>query len=281
MKYCVKIIEPFGYLHSGVFSEVKELIISGLKYLGRPVLSLDNYNSEDVRYIILGANLLKYTKKNASSLFKRDTIVINLERFGHESIFDQYYLNILKKFEIWDFSEINMNRINSKYHTDIKKFLPLGYVEELNRIEKKEVENIDVLFIGSLSKRREKILQEMLQLNINAQHLFGVYSDERDKIIARSKLLLNMHYHDFGSLEQVRIFYYLINSKPVLSEMSDDEGENKIYKNAICLQEYKNLSWKALELLNNDNDLKRYSSLGHEFIKKQNFIEKLKENLNI
>jgi len=60
-----------------------------------------------------------------------------------------------------------------------------------------------------------------------------------------------MHYHDIGSLEHVRIFYYLINSKPFLSEKSDDEQENEIFKNAICLAEYKDLPWRALELLNN------------------------------
>jgi len=51
----------------------------------------------------------------------------------------------------------------------------------------------------------------MSQLNINVKHLFGFYGHERDKIILRSKLLLNMHYNDIGSLEHVRIFYYLIN----------------------------------------------------------------------
>jgi hypothetical protein len=283
MKYCPKIIQPLDFLHYQVFSEVYEFIICGLKNLKHEVVSSENYNLENVRYIILGANLLKFIPKEKRPIFKKDTIIINLERFGHQEIFDQDYLDILKSFEVWDFSSLNMKRINFQYNLKIKKFLPLGYVKELEKIKKKEDEreDIDVLFIGSLSDRRTKILQEMSQLNINVKHLFGFYGHERDKIILRSKLLLNMHYHDIGSLEHVRIFYYLINSKPVLSEKSDDEQENEIYKNAICLQEYKNLSWKALELLNNDNDLKRYASLGHEFIKKQNFIEKLKENLNI
>lgn len=281
MKYCVKIIEPTNFLHSQVFAEVKELIIYGLKHLKYDVLSLDSYNLDNVRYIILGANLLKFISKDKRPILKRDTIIINLERFGHEEIFDQDYLDILKNFEIWDFSKTNIERLNSKYHLNIKKFLPLGYAESLKKIyNKKDEEDIDVLFIGSLSDRRSQILKEISQLNINIKHLFGSYGHERDKIIQRSKLLLNIHYHEIGSLEHVRIFYYLINSKPVLSEKSDDEEENLTYKNAICLEEYKNLSWKALELLNNSNDLERYSRNGFKFIRDLKFIDKLKENLN-
>lgn len=282
MKYCLKIIQPLDFLHYQVFSEVYELIIYGLKNLKYEVLSSENYNLENVRYIILGANLLKFIPKEKRPIFKKDTIIINLERFGHQEIFNQEYLDILKSFEVWDFSSLNMKRINLQYNLKIKKFLPLGYVKELEKIKKKEDEreDIDVLFIGSLSDRRTKILQEMSQLNINVKHLFGFYGHERDKIILRSKLLLNMHYHDIGSLEHVRIFYYLINSKPVLSEKSDDEQENEIYKNAICLAEYKDLPWRALELLNNKYDLKKYAKIGHEFIKEQKFIEILKRNLN-
>jgi len=281
MKYCPKIIQPLDFLHYQVFSEVYELIIYGLKNLKYEVVLSENYNLENVRYIILGANLLKFIPKERRPIFKKDTIIINLERFGHQEIFDQHYLHILKSFEVWDFCSLNMQRINSQYNLNIKKFLPLGYVKELEKIKKKdEREDIDVLFIGSLSDRRSKILYEISQLNINVKHLFGIYGHERDKIISRSKLLLNMHYHDIGSLEHVRIFYYLINSKPFLSEKSDDEQENEIFKNAICLAEYKDLPWRALELLNNNNELKKYAKIGHKFIKQQKFIETLKTNLN-
>jgi len=281
VKYSVKIIEPQGFFHTGVFTEVQELIISGLKELRHEVLSLDNYNQEDVRYIILGANLLHLISQSERPIFKKNTVIVNLERSGHDKAFDQNYLKILKDFEVWDFSETNLNRINFKYNLNIKKFLQLGYVKELEKIKRysEETQDIDVLFIGSLSKRRIKILETMAQLNLNVKHLFGVYGNERDKIISRAKLLLNLHYHEIGSLEQVRIFYYLINSKPILSEKSDDDKENEIYNDAVCLSDYNDLPWKALELLNNNDDLKKFSINGYKFIKQQNFIESLRENL--
>ena len=87
----------------------------------------------------MGANLLKFIPKEKRPIFKKDTIIINLERFGHQEIFDQDYLDILKSFEVWDFSSLNMKRINLQYNLKIKKFLPIGYVKELEKIKKKKM----------------------------------------------------------------------------------------------------------------------------------------------
>ena len=53
--------------------------------------------------------------------------------------------------------------------------------------------------------------------------LFGVYGSERDAYIARSKIVLNVHYYQAQLLEQPRIAYLLNNRRFVVSEASEND----------------------------------------------------------
>ena len=55
-------------------------------------------------------------------------------------------------------------------------------------------------------------------MGINVKALFGVYGRERDKLIARSKIVLNMHHYSSQIFEIVRVFYLLTNRKAVVAE---------------------------------------------------------------
>jgi O-methyltransferase/8-demethyl-8-(2,3-dimethoxy-alpha-L-rhamnosyl)tetracenomycin-C 4'-O-methyltransferase len=48
--------------------------------------------------------------------------------------------------------------------------------------------------------------------------VFGVYGAERDALIARAKVVLNMHYYDSSIFEIVRVSYLLANRKAVVAE---------------------------------------------------------------
>ena len=176
---------------------------------------------------------------------------------------------------------MNIDRINRRYNLKINKCIQLGYTEELNRINLKEFKDrdIDILFCGSLSNRRKAILDEMFYLNLKIVHLFGVYGKVRDDYVSRSKLLLNLHYHEFGSLEQVRIFYYLSNQCAVLSEKSDDNNENKDFENMIFLSDYKDIPKKALDLVKNNSEIKLKSSQGFKHFKEKKIEDNLRNIL--
>jgi hypothetical protein len=50
------------------------------------------------------------------------------------------------------------------------------------------------------------------------EFLAGVYREERDRLIARAKVVLNMHYYDARVFEIVRVSYLLSNEKAVVAE---------------------------------------------------------------
>jgi len=277
MKYSIIICEPKGFKHSGVFYEVAELIYFGFKKLNYDCIITTHFNIPDRRQIVLGANLLQLT----NIILKEDSIILNLERAGHDEQFSENYCTLLRKYEVWDFSWLNIDRINRRYNLKINKCIQLGYTAELNRINLKDFKDrdIDILFCGSLSNRRKAILDEMSNLNLKIVHLFGVYGKTRDEYISRSKLLLNLHYHEFGSLEHVRIFYYLSNQCAVLSEKSDDDNENKDFKNMIFLSDYKDIAKKALDLIHNNNAIELKSLEGFKIFKEKKIEDNLRNTL--
>jgi hypothetical protein len=274
-KIAILIIKPPGFIHWRVFEEVAYSIFFALKKFGIDVLLTDDVSLNDRKYIVLGANLIKGSNINLN----KDTIIYQLEREDSDEQFDKFYLDLLKNFEVWDFSKHNAESINRKYNTKIKKILPISFVPELQCISHNLKKDIDVLFIGSSSPRREKIIHDMKRMNINVIHLFGSYGLDRNNYIGRSKLLLNMHFHRPGLFEHVRIFFYLSNSCAVLSEESSHYDENIKLLNKMFIEKYENLAFKALELINDVDQLETVSKNGFIYAKNQSLEKNIKELL--
>src|SRR5262249_55443542 len=114
--------------------------------------------------------------------------------------------------------------------------VPIGYVTELSRIPVAQPQDIDVLFYGSLNERRNSILNRLSDAGLKVQVAFGVYGRQRDDLIARSKLVLNIHYYESKIFEIVRVSYLLANSKAVVTECAPGTSLDQGIKSAaICV----------------------------------------------
>ena len=94
--------------------------------------------------------------------------------------------------------------------------MPVGYVPELTRVAAAPAEDIDILFHGSMNERRNNVISQLRQAGLNAHTVFGMYGPARDALIARSKVVLNMHYYEANIFELVRVSYLLATAKPWL-----------------------------------------------------------------
>lgn len=56
-------------------------------------------------------------------------------------------------------------------------------------------------------------------------HANGVYGKERDDLVARARIVLNVHFYEQSRLEVPRCFYLMANGRFVLSEASPDTEE--------------------------------------------------------
>jgi len=143
----------------------------------------------------------------------------------------------------WDYSAVNA-RLLGTHH------VPLSYVRPFVRpLVQQPFPDIDVLFYGSCNERRSSVLDQMHKLGLRTQIVFGAFGEGLDQLIARSKVILNVHFYDPGLFESVRVLPLVHRGVCVLGEQSrDNEGMD------ICLTvPYADLAKTAQLLVDNDN----------------------------
>jgi hypothetical protein len=248
MKYNICIVRPDNYIHSAAFMELAQLVGYGLEDLGHLVAISVNRTFAEAQNIIIGCHLLDPSLIDSTP---KTSIIINTEQLSadrlpwHDKI-DRW----VTRFETWDYSERNLAPLKEIGARE-PKLLRLGFHKQLTRIHKSTPQDIDVLFYGSIGDRRKKIIEDLKATGSSVMAVFGVYGEERDKLIARSKVVLNLHHYDSHVFEIVRVFYLLINAKAVVGEVGDDTAIDPFYLPAIRAARYDDLVKSCLDLVAN------------------------------
>lgn len=270
MRYSVYIVSPPGYPHSQCFIEVAETLCSGLLELGYEA-RITTSVAPGTRHIVLGGNLMLHHLVR----IPRDSIHYNLEQIeNNENIRTEDYIQYLRNFSVWDYSSRNIEFMRTR-GLEIQALLPVSYHRVLTRIDPAPQKDIDILFIGSLNERREIALREMQARGLRVVHLFNKYGAERDSYIARSKLLLNVHYYSAHILEQVRISYYLANSIPVLSESSSDAETDREWGKGVFFSPYDKLAESAVRICAHEDYRRQLGAAGFAFMSGKAIVPEL------
>ena len=252
MNYNICLIRPDGYIHSDAFVELAQLIGHGLEDLGHSVAISANDFFLGATNIIIGCHLMDAAM--IGQVPKR-SIVINTEQISDdETAWNSDIFKWTASFETWDYSEKNVSRLH-RMGAGNTKLLRLGFHPKLARIPKAGRQDIDVLFYGSMGERREKVIAGLKAAGCNTHAVFGIYGAERDKLIARSKVVLNMHHYNSRIFEIVRVFYLLTNSKAVVGEVSENTEIDPRYVEGIFRSPYEDLV-KSCKLVVEDDQLR-------------------------
>lgn len=229
-------VRPTGYVHAEGLTELAECVYFGLRRLGLPVFYREPPD-RPARAIVLGAHLLDEEGINA---LPASAILYNSEQiFPGSPWLRREYLEGLRTREVWDYSAENVSRLRELGAANVRH-VPLGYVPELARIAPAS-EDIDVLFYGSVNERRKKILDELRARGLNVVALWGIYGEERDRAIARAKVVLCLHFYEAKVFEIVRVAYLLSNEKAVVAEWSPTATEHADLRAALCGVPYEEL----------------------------------------
>ncbi len=236
MKYAVCVVTPPDYPHSEAFREVAVTLHDGLLALGHDVILADGPASPGRRVIVLGVNLLRH----ATSAVAADSILYNLEQVSPESPwFPAQSIEQLRRRQVWDYSERNIAALADLGIRGVRH-VPIGYVAALTRIAA-TAEDIDVLFVGSLNERRLHVLEALRLRGLRVEAVFGVYGAARDALIARARIVLNIHFYAARVFEVVRVSYLLANRRFVVSEHGADLDEEGAFSEGVAFAEYDEL----------------------------------------
>lgn len=244
MEFSVLIVTPPNYTHAECFREVAETISHGLQELGHTAW-VTTQARPGTRHIVLGAHLLLHYPLPLPA----DSILYNLEQLPlRDEDWLRRYAALLGRHAVWDYAEENRAMLQ-QLGIAAAAVLPIAYHPGLTRISPQEHKDIDVLFIGSLNARRRKILDAMQDAGIGVVALFNKYGAERDAVIARARIMLNMHFYEARIFEAVRVSYYLANRLCVLSEGSGDARLDAEWGAGVCFAPYPDLVRRARALL--------------------------------
>ncbi|MDX2097008.1 MAG: glycosyltransferase [Leptolyngbyaceae cyanobacterium bins.59] len=260
MKFAVSIVAIDQYLHSQAFWEIAEAIHYGLLTLGYDSILTAETTTPDRWHIILGSNLLPFFPTEIAPR----SIFYNLEQiFPGSPWLKPELVELFRQYPLWDYSQNNLKAL-TQMGIDHALYLPIGYVPELTRIPSEE-EEIDVLFFGTPNDRRQFILEQLQNRGVVVKVISEVYGAERDRWIARAKMVLNIHLYEARVFELVRASYLFANHKFVISEEGHDPEEN-LFSEGLVFAPYDQLVETCLQFLNKPESREKIAQRGFELM---------------
>ncbi|TSA11055.1 MAG: hypothetical protein D4R74_13665 [Betaproteobacteria bacterium] len=235
-------LPPPHFAHSGIMTEVCETVHHGLRGLGHDSVLTENAVFADRINILFAGHLLPLF---GDFSLPPATVFFNLEPIIPEMLarIPQYpdllgHPNVLR---VWDYDARNLPAlaelgIRTAVHT------PIGYAPEMTRIAKAAECDIDVLFYGILVERRLALKNALDRAGLKTEFASGIYGDERDALVARAKVVLNISQFEHSSrFDQVRLSYLLANRKCIVSEGGIDPMLEQDFAVAVTFAPYAEL----------------------------------------
>jgi len=252
---------------------------------------------EDGHKVTFGFNTLDNDAINiniastAISLDQFDSVRDKLIHYNLEQIVptnfhgtSQNHIAELKIGFVWDYSRINVNNLLT-YQINAE-WVPIGYDPEMTFIKSGSSTSldIDVLFYGYETDRRIKVLNKIkdLGLNLVTSNIINPQDTPwnnfyRNQLIARSKVVLNMHAYDDNIIfEMVRVSHLLANKKAVVSE---DSGIPGYLKQTVLAGELEELPTLCKLLVKNPEYRLTQETKGFEIFKKYKYSDEINNAL--
>jgi hypothetical protein len=256
------VVHPSGTPEPHSINEVVTSLFHGLQALGCSVDIRENEPIEDGTNIYFRAHLLPLP---SVSEMPPGSIVYNFEQ-----IFDQspwvgpVYRDLLSRVTVWDYSRRNLGAIAEFADPRRLHLVPVGYMPQLTRIAPAHVEDIDVLFYGVVNARRRAILAALREAGLRVHVETRIAGAARDGLIARAKLVLNLHFYPTAIFEIVRVSYLLSNRKAVIGEVGPDTEIDDDIREAIAAASYDRLCETVHDLIGEDERRKELALRGQE-----------------
>jgi hypothetical protein len=260
MRFAVAIVSPPNFQHSRAFDEVAEGLHLALLALGHDSVLTNRLDLDERRTIVLGGNLLVRNGLNPP----KNPIFYNLEQLGDDlpSMTLPGFFDLFRRYPTWDYSQANIERI-AALGLPRPTYVPIGYVPELTRIAPAP-EDIDVLFYGASYERRYAVLKDLHDRGLRIKWLSGVYGASRDAWIARSKIVLNIHYWEAKIFEITRVSYLLANRRAVVSESGADPTLERGLESGVAFADYNGLVDHCVELLGDERARRELAERGYQ-----------------
>lgn len=264
--------------YAPIFEEVIDSMRSSFCRLGVPNrYSVNTYDHH--AYNILVGHVAFMKKEAFPPHLLAKTAVFQLESLTAGGILEMNpdYLEILRRAHVvWDYSAANVAVLKSLGLSSVVH-VPVGHDPVLERIPNLPRKEIDVLFYGNMTERRQVLLDALSGAGLKVERRMGLFGPNRDNHIANAKAVINIHQLEGQVMEQVRLSYLLTNRCFVISEDSSDAP----YDGGIVAAPYERLVETCLRYLRpyDKNECDRIADQGRSIIRKIPFWHGVRDAL--
>ena len=223
-----------------------------------------NIHDDENLYIIVGVHLYDNLPLNY--------IVIQCEQPGSHWMYDKtLYEKFDKSICLWEISpkmNIKWKTTTSydSYYVPIR--IPMHLFIDFSQERNKPVEqDIDILFYGGIHAKRvemRKRLKKQFPTKKIIFRYFDLFGEERENMIDRAKIVLNIHFWPQSGLATHRIEYLMSRGKCVVTDRSQDETLDSEYENAVVFSSYTDFPKTIGNLLENPEKIKQMGIIANE-----------------
>lgn len=248
-----------------VFSEVATCLRDAIRAAGFASEHLVNRIDPAAFSIILGG-----TPAFQSELEHMDPArcaIFNFEQLGStSSLAGPEYRQWLAGWLVLDYHDSNIAFLKRENGKGQRAFeLPLVPSDNL-KTTGEEAKVADVLFYGTMTERRARVIREIEALGLKVELVAGAYGRELAPAVRRARLVLHAHFYETGLFPAARILQPVVMGVPVVCETSVMSELNDWSHSGIVFAPYEELASTCAELLAHPERMARRAEMARDFV---------------
>ena len=275
-RFNVLVVRPPLHTHYQAYVVFADLAYHGLRRLGYEVSRTHNELVRGATNIVVGAHFLE---PDMVDQLPPESIIYNTEMVVRGSPFIADLIPFVERFETWDYSFVNVEAWQAKGIARRVRFPRPGYLPESTTIDPATPTDIEILFYGSITGRRYDILKRMTDAGMGVHVVRNVYGQERDALIARSKIVLNVHSRPDSMFEFARVSPVLANHRALVTELGSYDDIDADLREGIVAGTAEELPGICRALLADDARRTALAERGFELFSRRDFCASLRELL--
>lgn len=261
--------------HYRMYEELCRVVERSLVDLGHSCSVTQNKYLDGATNILLGSIIFASRHLRLTELLRgKPYIVYQLEQLddvhGLLSSWPEYRELLANATQIWDYGPSSARYLGERGFPRVS-YLPPGFHPCIETFRPLADSKYDIVFCGARHPRRERTLNALNAKGLRVGFLNGVYGAERNAVLARSKIVLNIHaWDDLNALETIRLSLMLANHCFVISET----GDHNPYGDGLVFADYDALVDTCLEYLGRSpEDREAIAARGYAVMRSVDMVE--------
>lgn len=204
----------------------------------------------------------------------RKTIIFNLEQLASDSaLAGAHYRQWLRNWLVADYHSANIEHLKRE-NGDAQEVFELPVVpgkSVLFRPELADDKCVDVLFFGTLTERRMRVVHQLEEAGLSVETVAGAYADELTPAIRRAHIVLHVHFYSTGLFPVTRFLQPVASGVPIVCETSEISSRSDWRQSGILFAPYDGLVAACTGLLRSPGEREKRAILTRQFAARLDF----------